>query len=105
MGKKKMTGWTDKEVFSLIRKETDANDIIEITTISRGTLQKKVLIAEKIDKKYYDIKGLTEEAKPIRMTKNRCIFITSPHLSDSDFETGDEFAVSFQKNKVILTKV
>jgi hypothetical protein len=105
MAKKKEGRWTDKEVFEYIRAEASADNIVEETGISLGTLQKKVLMVQMEDGKVYNIKNIIQAARPIKFTKNRCIFITSPWLTDTDYEAGDEFSISLAKNKITLTKI
>ncbi len=98
---------SDKKLLTLIHQYQDAEIVCKKGDIKLITLQNRVarLSYLKLIDRPSDIKGLYKPiSKTVKLNKNS-IIITRARIEGSDFETGDEFKVSFDDHQIILNKV
>ena len=95
---------SDKKVFEMIRQEKGASEILKECNIKTlETLQRKVLECQQKDEKWYNIKGILLEMKPISFG-GLGVLIQKRKLSDTMFNYKDTFDMKIQKDVIILTK-
>ena len=87
----------------MIRKENTAEEIMNVSGLSRLTIQKKVGVIQAQDKKYYDIDGLFEPAKPITFS-GMGIILHKTRFMNSSFDKGDTFEMVYDDDTITLTK-
>ena len=98
---------SDKRLLELISQYKDADKICQVAGIKLNTLQNRVAKLTYL-KKLEDpsqISGLYKPiSKTVRLNKNP-IIITRARIDNSDFKTGDEFEVTYDDRRIVLTKV
>jgi hypothetical protein len=97
---------SDRALLKVIHEYMDADKICEQTDITLKTLQTRVakLTYTNKLKNPSDIKGLYKpHPKIVRFSQNS-IIIPKTRIEDSSFRPGDQFEVTFDSKKIILTK-
>ena len=95
---------TDKQLFLIIKKYKQASIICDITGMTLQTLRNRVGHLSYKLKRYVDVEGLYRETSPVEL-KSDGIKISTGHLVESDFKSGDRFRVDFEDKYIILARL
>ena len=98
---------SDKALMKVIHQYMDADKICERTHITLKTLQTRVakLTYNNKLKNPSDIKGLYKpHPKVVRFSQNS-IIIPKTRIEESPFSPGDQFEVTYDTKKIVLTKM
>jgi hypothetical protein len=96
----------DRELLKLINRHLDAEQICKIANITLKTLQTRVakLTYKNLIPHPSNIAGLYKPtSRMVRLNQNS-IIIPKTKLEGSAFDTGDRFEISFDKQRIVLTK-
>ena len=95
---------TDEQVFKLIREGKPADEILSLTGISRGTLQKKYIFLVQKENAGYKVNNLFAPPKYPKISKRGGVLISNNWLEGAAFAIGQEFDVGFTKDGITLKK-
>ena len=97
---------SDNELLKLIERHLDADQICKIANISLKTLQTRVakLTYKNLIPHPSSIAGLYKPtSRTVKLNQNS-IIIPKNKLEGSAFDTGDRFEITFDQQRIILTK-
>ena len=97
---------SDRALLKMIHDHLDADKICEQTNITLKTLQTRVakLTYSNKLKNPSDIKGLYKPHPKIVKFNQNSIIIPKTRIEESSFRPGDQFEVTFDAKKIVLTK-
>jgi hypothetical protein len=95
---------SDKQLLFFIQKYKRAEIICREAGISLRTLQSKVGCLTYKLKRYIEVEGLYRETSPVKFT-DEGISISSSHLIETGFASGDRFRLDFKDKYIVLTKL
>ena len=90
----------------LIQEGKTASEIMKELSISSWSLREHLLLLQKEDNTFYDIKGLHSDdwhKQPYQIQEG--IIFSPKFLEKTGFKPGDEFEMIVEKDRVILKKV
>ncbi len=90
----------------LIKQGHTAPEIMKKLKISKWSFREQLLLLQKQDKTYYDVKGLFEDPKKSpTVFKHEGVVFSQEMLEKTDFKPGDQFEMIVEKDRIILQKI
>ncbi len=106
--KRIVSKFNPSELRKCIESDLHVDEVMKkLNLSSKQTLRKHLLRLMNEDKKYYDIRGLAERNVNPTVHKNGILRLNLEGFSINDQEIlpGDSFEMSFEENRIILTKI
>ena len=90
----------------LIKQGYTAPEIMKKLKISKWSFREQLLMLQKQDKTYYDVKGLFEDpGRSPTVFRHEGVVFSQKMLEKTDFKPGDQFEMIVEKDRIILQKI
>lgn len=90
----------------LIKQGYTASEIMKKLKISKWSFKEQLLMLQKQDKKYYDVKGLFDDTGHSSTAfRHEGVVFSRKMLENTDFKPGDQFEMIVEKDRIILQKI
>ena len=90
----------------LIKQGYTAPEIMKKLKISKWSFKEHLLMLQRQDKTFYDVKGLFEDSgKSSTVFRQEGVVFSQKMLEKTDFKPGDQFEMIVEKDRIILQKI